>query len=101
MKWKLKTCAFILLFFEREAKGKKNIYYPNVDHSIGSITLQRIQLQVPLKVACIQSRNGQAIPITSLDKTQLTYKTRSLHQSAAYGRGPVDVYGRFSEQEAE
>lgn len=40
--------------------------YPDVDHSISSITLQRVQLQVPLEVPGVQSRDGQAVPVTSL-----------------------------------
>lgn len=32
-----------------------NFFYPNVDHCISSITLQRVQLQVPLKVPGIKS----------------------------------------------
>lgn len=44
--------------------------YPNVDHSISPVTFQRVQLQVPLKVPRIQSRDGQAVPVTSLDKNK-------------------------------
>lgn len=42
--------------------------HPDVDHCIGSITLQRVELQVTLKVARVQSRDGKAVPITSLQK---------------------------------
>lgn len=44
--------------------------YPDVDHSVGSITLQRVKLQVPLEVASIQSRDGQAVPVTSLEENK-------------------------------
>lgn len=47
--------------------------YPNVDHSVGSITLQRVQLKVPLKVAGVQSGDGQAVPITSLDRNKAEF----------------------------
>lgn len=39
---------------------------PDVDHSIGPITLQRVQLQVALEVSSIESRDGQSIAVTSL-----------------------------------
>lgn len=52
--------------------------YPYVDHSIGSVTLHRIQLEVSLKVAGVQPWDGQAIPITSLKRNEAEFiQTRS------------------------
>lgn len=58
---------------ERDTVSIK-ISHPNVDHSVSSVTLQRVQLQVTLKVPGVQSRDGQAVPVTSLDKNKVQNK---------------------------
>lgn len=61
------------------------VTYPDVDHGISSITLQRVQLQVPLEVPGVQPRDGKAVPVTSLDKKKCSglklpgYKPQHVH----------------------
>lgn len=42
--------------------------YPDVDDGVSSKTLQRVEFQVPLKVTSIKARDGQAVPVTSLEQ---------------------------------
>lgn len=48
--------------------------YPDVDHSISPVTLQRVELQVALEVTSIEARDGQTVPIPSLDGKTITHK---------------------------
>lgn len=56
----------ILLFLLTHIKQT----HPNVDHSIGAVTLQGVEGQLPLKVAGVESRDGKAVAVPSLRRNE-------------------------------